>query len=273
MNQARILVADDHPLMRDGIALAINGQPDLCVCGEADSHAAVFRAVETLKPDVLVMDLFLGKEDGLATVKSLLGPWPDLKILIVSMQSETLYAPRCWKAGARGYVSKLEPAETLLSALRDVHRGRLHFSAGIVATGRADGGLTDRELQILKLIADGLKSSEIAAALGISPRTVDTHRENLKEKLGLSTSAQLVLRAAEYLQGASTRDSQLHTPEPPEQAAPKSHPRGRTSDNTNGLGSAVVFALVEGCRRQDIEPFDYLLDILTDLAPVITSCV
>lgn len=196
--KSRILVADDHPLVRDGLVLAINSQTDMMVCGEAGSGAEIFKNVEKLQPDAVLMDLFLGQEDGLTVVKNLLGPWPKLRILVVSMQSASVYAQRCWKAGAMGYVSKIEPASEVVAALRSILRGRLHFSADVLASGRnSPESLTDRELHVLKLIGEGLKSSEIAERLGISPRTVDTHRENIKDKLGLATSAQLMRHAME----------------------------------------------------------------------------
>lgn len=198
MSKSRVLVADDHPLVRDGLVLAINSQPDMIVCGEAGSGAEIFAAIDKLQPEALLMDLILGQEDGLAVMKNLLGPWPELRILVVSMQSASVYAQRCWKAGAMGYVSKVEPAAEVVAALRSILRGRLYFSTDVLASGRnANRSLTDRELHVLKLIGEGLKNSAIAELLNISPRTVDTHRENIKQKLGLSSTAQLVRHAME----------------------------------------------------------------------------
>lgn len=186
-------MADDHPLVRDGLKLAIENEPDLAVSGQASSGSEIFSALETTRPDALLVDLCLGQEDGLALIKNLLGPWPDLRILVISMQSASLYAPRCWRAGAMGFVSKLAPASEVLAGLRAILSGRLFFPSDVLAAGRNAGGeLTDRELQVLKLMGEGLKNSEIAERLKISPRTVDTHRENIKQTLGLSTSAQLL---------------------------------------------------------------------------------
>lgn len=200
-SKRRILVADDHPVVRDGLVAAINGQPDMSACGEAHSAATIFERLEKSQPDALLMDLFLGQQDGIALIKNLLGPWPALRILVISMHEDHIYAARCWQAGALGYVSKLEPAAEILNGLRSVLAGRLYFKAEVLAEGKAGGcgaaALTDRELHVLKLIGQGLKSGQIAEHLNISPRTVDTHRENIKQKLGATNSSQLIRLALE----------------------------------------------------------------------------
>lgn len=199
MRKHRILVADDHPIVRDGLIAALNAEPDLEVCGQAASSSAIFEHFQRETPDLLLTDLFLGREDGITLIKNLLAPWPALKILVISMQDESLYAPRCWRAGALGYVSKLEPTAEILAGLRSVLRGRLYFKPEVFLGGHASAEaadlLTDREIHILQLIGRGLKPSQIAEELKISPRTVDTHRENIKQKLGVATSAQLMQHA------------------------------------------------------------------------------
>lgn len=201
VRRSRILVVDDHPVVRDGLIAAINSQPDMQVCGEADSTNLVFERVERERPDAVLMDLFLGRQDGVTLIKNLLGPWPDLPILVISMQEDHLYAPRCWQAGARGYVSKLEPVTEILGGLRNILAGKLHFQAEIFAKSREGAGtfdrLTDREMHVLQLIGQGLKANEIATQMSISPRTVDTHRENIKRKLGVASTAQLLRLAIE----------------------------------------------------------------------------
>jgi DNA-binding NarL/FixJ family response regulator len=192
--KARIFVADDHPVVRDGLIGAINSQNDMVVCGEGGSAEEIFTGVERTSPDLLFMDLMLGRQDGLDLIKNLLGPYSDLKIVVVSMQEESLYSRRCLEAGARGFISKLLPTAEMIDALRSVLRGKKHFDLEMLLNAQSPSGdlLTDRELHILQMIGQGLKPSEIAVQLNISPRTVDTHRENLKRKLGATTSAQLL---------------------------------------------------------------------------------
>lgn len=207
----RILVVDDHPLMREGLFQLLSGEPDFQLCGEADSAAAALAAVERLTPDVVVLDLTLGNDDGLEVVRSLHAQHPAVRILVLSMHDEMLYAERLLALGAHGYVMKQESPEVFLGALRKVAAGD-HFVSAAVGSrlfgklarlrepGAVRGGdrLTDREHDVLREVAKGLGTQEIAVALGMSAKTVDSHRRNIREKLGLESAGDLVRYAVRW---------------------------------------------------------------------------
>lgn len=207
----RILVVDDHPLMREGLFQLLSGEPDFQLCGEADSAAAALAAVERLTPDVVVLDLTLGNDDGLEVVRSLHARHPAVRILVLSMHDEMLYAERLLGLGAHGYVMKQESPEVFLGALRKVAAGD-HFVSAAVGSrlfgklarlrepGAVRGGdrLTDREHDVLREVAKGLGTQEIAVALGMSAKTVDSHRRNIREKLGLESAGDLVRYAVRW---------------------------------------------------------------------------
>ncbi len=209
----RVLVVDDHPIVREGIAQLLGGQADLCMAGAAASAAAARTAVRDLQPDVVVVDISLGRESGLDLVRDLTGEQPGLPILVLSMHDEEIYARRALRAGARGYIMKHEGADLLLQAIRTVLAGDVFVSQRITAsllrtlsTGAAEpaggGGpvaeLTDRELQVYKLIGEGLSTHDIARALHLSSKTVESHRLRIKQKLGLASAAALVAHAAQW---------------------------------------------------------------------------
>lgn len=210
MEKFRILIVDDHPLMREGLYELINAEQDFAVCGDAADAAGAIAAVEALRPDVVVLDLTLGSDDGITLVQELRGRVPDLKILVVSMHDESLYAERLLALGARGYVMKQEPAEVFVGALRRVAHGEHHVSAALATRlyGRlarqrhpanaAVDGLTDREREVLRAVARGISTQEIAAELGMSAKTVDSHRRNIREKLGLASAGDLVRYAVQW---------------------------------------------------------------------------
>jgi DNA-binding NarL/FixJ family response regulator len=213
LDKIRVLIVDDHPLMREGLQELIDSEPDMVVCGDAADAAGARQAVEELRPDVLVLDLTLGSDDGIALVQQLRERAPDLKILVVSMHDEALYAERLLALGARGYVMKQEPADVFVGALRRVAHGEHHVSAALAtrlygrlarqrapsgpAQGPADG-LTDREREVLRAVARGRSTQEIAAELGMSAKTVDSHRRNIREKLGLGSAGDLVRYAVQW---------------------------------------------------------------------------
>lgn len=206
---ARILVVDDHPLMREGLVELIAGQPDIDICGEADSVATALSAIDALHPDVLVLDLSLGHDDGVALVATLHARSPLLPILVLSMHDETVYAEKMLSLGARGYVMKQEASEVFLHALRKVIAGELYIRPELTArllarATRAShwqapaGQLTAREHEVLSAIARGFSTQETAKALGMSAKTVDSHRRNMREKLGLSSAGELVRYAMRW---------------------------------------------------------------------------
>lgn len=212
----RILVADDHPFLRVGLTHMINHEADLIVCGEAASIAAVRQGVEQLKPDLLLTDLCLGDGDGLELIKSLKAQFPSLPILVLSQQDETLFAERVLRAGARGYIMKERATQDVMEGIRTIFGGDLYVSRKVAAlamrklveggaeapatAGSEIAGLSDRELQVFRLLGAGKGTMEIAEALKLSHKTIETYRENIKRKLGLPNATALIHRATEWVQ-------------------------------------------------------------------------
>ncbi|NDA67842.1 MAG: DNA-binding response regulator [Verrucomicrobia bacterium] len=212
----RVFVADDHPFLRVGLTHLINKEADLTVCGEAETVAAVRSGVEKEKPDVFLTDLCLGDGDGLELIKSLKAQFPELPILVLSQQDETLFAERALRAGARGYIMKERATQDVLEGIRTIVAGDLYVSRKVAAlamrklveggtdatapAGSEISGLSDRELQVFRLLGAGKKTMEIAEALKLSHKTIETYRENIKHKLNLPNATALIHRATEWLQ-------------------------------------------------------------------------
>ena len=206
--KARILLVDDHPIVREGLSGLINRQRDLICCGDVGSIAEAGRFLETQLPDLVVLDLRMGQGDGLESIKSLKSRFPDLRILVVSQLDEDTYAERVLRAGALGYVMKEQATEEVLSAIRKVLAGQLYVSAhiaGMALRRMLDGkpvtrdsdlsALTDRELHIFKAVGTGKTNKQIAGELNLSVKTIETYREHIKHKLRLSGGTELVERA------------------------------------------------------------------------------
>lgn len=217
--KTRVFVADDHPFIRVGLTHLINKEADMVVCGEAETVAAARSGVEKEMPDLLLTDLCLGDSDGLELIKSLKAQFPSLPILVLSQQDETLFAERTLRAGARGYIMKERATQDVLEGIRTILGGDLYVSRKVAALamrklveGGADAaapagsevsGLSDRELQVFRLLGAGKKTMEIAEALKLSHKTIETYRENIKLKLGLANATALIHRATEWVQGQS----------------------------------------------------------------------
>jgi DNA-binding NarL/FixJ family response regulator len=229
--KARVLVVDDHPLVREGLIGLLSQQRDFVCCGEAGTAREALTAVMTHKPDIIILDLRLRGADGLELIKSLKSQIPDLKILILSQYDAPMYAERALRAGAMGYVVKEQASEEVLAALRTVLSGQVYVARGIAAlllhkfvgTGPrvAEGGLqrlTDRELHVMQLLGAGLTTRQIAAELNLSFKTIETHRENLKRKLGLQSAAALVHYATNWAQQQAVSSTELK-PEPADPAS------------------------------------------------------
>jgi DNA-binding NarL/FixJ family response regulator len=206
--KARILLVDDHPMMRRGLAALIGGEPDLAVCAEAGNRHAAFAAIARSPPDLAIVDLSLeGGEDGLDLVKALKIGSPPVPALVLSMHPEAHYGERALRAGARGYVTKQLLGEAVLAAIRRVLAGRIYMSEalGTELASRFVGGdskprsalavLSDRELQVFRLIGAGRRTREIASMLHLSPKTIESHREHLKQKLDIDGGPELIRRA------------------------------------------------------------------------------
>ncbi len=210
--KSRILVVDDHPLLREGVMQLINRQSDLSACAEASSLDEAQAVLDKNAPDLILLDLRLGGGDVLEFIKSSRTRFPKVRILILSQHDEPLYAERTLRAGASGYVIKEEAPGEVLTAIRLVLAGEVYISRKIAAlvlqrmvqAGQPDGptrleDLTDREFTIYQLIGSGLTSREIAQELGLSVKTIETHRENIKHKRGLSNATELVHDATEWV--------------------------------------------------------------------------
>lgn len=210
--KARVLVVDDHPIVRHALADLVNRQPDLMCCGEADDITSIRTAIERERPDLILLDLRLGHEDGLESIKALKAQDESLCILVVSACDEMLYAERVVRAGAAGYIMKEEKPSELLAAMRSVLNGQLYVSRKIAMTvfqksietaPRPAGGgiesLTDRELQVFQLLGADLSTRQIASRLSLSVKTIETYRENIKHKLGLRDASDLVRSATEWV--------------------------------------------------------------------------
>lgn len=211
-----VVLAEDHPVMLDGLAALLEREGGFRVRDRARSAAELRSALAAGAPDVLVTDLMLGEQDGLALIKDLLAVAPELRVLVFSLHAEDVYAERCLRAGARGYVMKTAPVEALFRAVREVAAGGIAVSPRVAATllgslhGRAqqaagtESQLTDRELQVFRLTGLALPTRAIAERLSVSVKTIEAHRENIKNKLGLQSHAELVARAARWV-GESAR--------------------------------------------------------------------
>jgi DNA-binding NarL/FixJ family response regulator len=211
-----ILVVDDHPIVREGLAGLINRQNDLRCGGEAGTVAEAQVALETQPFDLLLLDLRIGSSDGLETIKAFAARFPQVPILVISQFDENTYAERVLRAGARGYVMKEQATEELLGALRQVLAGQIYFSPTFARrfieraldsrpttakSGQAKEDerelevLSDRELHVFKAIGANKSTMQIASELNLSVKTIETYREHIKYKLGLANSTELVERA------------------------------------------------------------------------------
>lgn len=206
-----IAIADDYPVMREGLARLIADEFGFAVSGSAAGARELKTLVTRQPPQVLVMDLMLHEADGLALLKEVAGLAPALRIVVFSDQPEEIYAERCLRAGAHGYVMKRAPVATLFRAIRDVASGGIAVSPGVSSAvlgrimGRSTqpagiaGQLTDRELQVFHFAGRGLSTRAIAEKLGVSVKTIEAHRENIKGKLGCDSHTALVARAAQWV--------------------------------------------------------------------------
>jgi DNA-binding NarL/FixJ family response regulator len=209
--QRRVLIVDDHPIVRQGLRRMIETEADMVVCGEVQTEREARAAIRALVPDVVIVDLSLAQGDGLELVRAVHAQRPELPMLVLSMHDELIYAERLLAAGASGYIMKQAASDQLLVALRRVLGGGVYISeslAGSLGKIRSDGvdgvagdpiaRLSNRELQVLSLIGRGLSSREAADGLGLSVKTVETHRQSLKRKLNLGKNAQLLTYAIDW---------------------------------------------------------------------------
>jgi DNA-binding NarL/FixJ family response regulator len=207
----KVLLVDDHPVVRQGLALLIGREPDLLVCGEADGAHSAFQALETLQPDIVVLDISLAGPDGLDVLKEIRARSGSLPVLILSMHDESIYAERALRAGANGYIMKQEATEKVLIAIRKILRGDVYLSERLTSAmlnqfvhgsdtikSSPIVNLTDRELEIFRLIGEGHSTRQIADELHLSVKTIESHQAHIKEKLALRNARELVQHAIEW---------------------------------------------------------------------------
>jgi DNA-binding NarL/FixJ family response regulator len=207
----RVLLVDDHPIVRQGLALLIDREGDLSVCGEAEGSHAAYHAIETLHPDIVVLDISLSGPDGLDVLKEIRMKSADLPVLILSMHDESIYAERAMRAGANGYIMKQEATEKVLIAIRRILQGDVYLSDRLTRTmlqqfvrGTAPTkssplvSLTDRELEVFRLIGEGHGTRRIADELHLSVKTIESYQAHIKEKLALRNARELVQHAIEW---------------------------------------------------------------------------
>jgi DNA-binding NarL/FixJ family response regulator len=210
-DKARIGVVDDHPAVRQGLISYLAACSDMEVCGEADNSADAIAFVETSRPELLIVDLSLEDGSGLELIKQIRSRFAEVRILVYSMHDEKLFAERALRAGALGYVSKTEGLEVLALALDKVKRGKVHLSEGLsedvlerrLRSGEEGGlpsprDLSDRELEVFEALGRGHSTREVAEHLHLSVKTVDSHRENIKKKLGLKKNVELLQQAFQW---------------------------------------------------------------------------
>ncbi|MGO9244064.1 MAG: response regulator [Verrucomicrobiia bacterium] len=208
----RVLIVDDHSVLREGLAMVINQEPDLLVCGEAADAPEAIRAAAALEPDAMIVDLSLTSGSGLELIKDIKAQHPDLPMLVLSLHDEALYAERVLRAGARGYIMKRASTAELLVALRKVLSGEVYLSermASLIVTqsvGKHEtpanegplGVLSDRELEVFQLLGEGRGTRKIARELGLSMKTVSCYRQNIKSKLHLKDATELLHHAVQW---------------------------------------------------------------------------
>jgi DNA-binding NarL/FixJ family response regulator len=210
-NKFKVLLVDDHPIVRQGLALLIDREADLLVCGEAEGAHTAFHAIEGLKPDIVVLDISLSGPDGLDVLKEIRMKTAALPVLILSMHDETIYAERAMRAGANGYIMKQEATEKVLVAIRRILQGDVYLSDRLTNTmlqqfvrGSAPSktsplvSLTDRELEVFRLIGEGHGTRRIADELHLSVKTIESYQAHIKEKLALRNARELVQHAIEW---------------------------------------------------------------------------
>jgi len=207
-----VLIVDDHPIVRQGLAMLINQEQDLVVCGQAEDAHEAMRAVRESEPDMVIVDISLKETSGVELIKDLQVQHPDLPILTLSMHDEAVYGERALRAGARGYIMKQEATEKVVTAIRRVLEGEIYVSDGMAAkmvskliggagkkTGSPVERLSDRELEVFRMLGEGYNTREMAEKLHLSVKTIETYRAHIKDKLGLQDASELLRSAIQWV--------------------------------------------------------------------------
>lgn len=206
--KSKVIIVDDHPIFRMGMAELLNQEEDFTVCGLAGDIGGARKIIQEYQPDLAIVDITLAGDNGLDLVKELTGQKNPVRILVLSMHDEQVWAERAIRAGARGFIMKKEASENVISALRNIRTGKIHVSTRIMErlldrlqlktdtpSSRTVDQLTDRELEVFRLIGAGLSTREIAVQMKLGIKTIGTYRDRVKQKLGLKTAAELIRRA------------------------------------------------------------------------------
>jgi DNA-binding NarL/FixJ family response regulator len=217
----KVLVVDDHPIVREGLADLMNKEKDIAVCGWSENTPETIKAIKKLKPDVVTVDISLKDESGIVLIKDIKARFPDLPILALSMHEESFYAERAIKAGAKGYITKDEATKKVIRAIREGLDGRLYLSEkmkdqllySLMGDKGSDAGispidrLTDRELEVFELFGQGRGTRQIAEKLCLSAKTVETYRSRIKEKLNIADASELLQYAFKWVNRQEKSDS------------------------------------------------------------------
>jgi len=211
-DRTKVLLIDDHPLLRTGIASLINQEKDMIVCGEVDDSIQALDAIAKTNPEVIILDISLKKMSGIEVLKHIKASYPKMKVLVLSMHDEGIYAPRALRAGASGYIMKLEAPDNVIVALRKILSGEVYISESMATRmlSRMVGGrpspisspmelLSDRELEVFTLLGKGDGTRDIAQKLHLSVKTIESHRAHIKEKLNLKNATELVHNAVQWV--------------------------------------------------------------------------
>ena len=211
--KTRVLVVDDHPILREGVATLVNQQPDLVMCGEAEDTPQALQAIQRLRPDVVLMDITLKNGNGIELINEIRDVFPSLPVLVLSFHDESLFAARAVKAGAQGYIMKQESGANLIAALRQIIRGEVYLNKNLISKVSehfSSGGddpnrllidsLSDRELEVFQLLGHGKSTRQIASDLGLSGKTIEAYRRTLKKKLHIKERTGLMRFAVQWLE-------------------------------------------------------------------------
>ena len=211
-SKRRVLIVDDHPIVRQGLAQLIDQEQALKVCGQAEDAHEAMQAIRTLDPDLVIVDISLKDTSGMELIKDLKVQYPDLPVLTLSMHDEAVYGERALRAGAKGYIMKQEATAKVVTAIRRVLAGELYVSDGMAAkmvskivgggtrrTGSPVDCLSDRELEVFHLIGEGFSTREMAEKLHLSVKTIETYRAHIKDKLGFEDVNELLRSAIQWV--------------------------------------------------------------------------
>ncbi len=208
----RVFIVDDHPFLREGLTMLISREPDLMICGESDNADDALKSIETLMPDVAIVDLSLQGRSGLHLIKDVSRKFPEMPTLVLSMLDEMVYAERALRAGARGYIMKQEATKKVITAIRDVMSGKLFVNPSVTSKIMhrlvSDGNikhscsidlLSDRELETFKLTGNGLSTQQISKKMKVGVKTIETYRARIKSKLKFESSEELLQYAIQWV--------------------------------------------------------------------------